>query len=97
MGGDLRAGPPVAIARHASGAGARALGLGPDDRLLDVGCADRLEARVLDSILRRLQPSHIGFYRSTELAGYLYGAGLGSARVRRLLGGGYVLVRAERT
>ena len=71
--------------------------LAPGGRLvIGDGCADRLEARVLDSILRRLQPSHIGFYRSTELAGFLYGAGLGSARVRRLLGGGYVLVQAER-
>ena len=89
-----------------------ALELGRTDRLLDVGCgtgaAVRRAAplteravgldlsRMLDRLLRALQPSHVGFYRSAELASMLSDAGLSPRRPRHLWSGGYVLMPARK-
>jgi ubiquinone/menaquinone biosynthesis C-methylase UbiE len=58
--------------------------------------ADRWEARLADRFLRRFDESHVRLYRSTELAAFMYGAGLEGVAVRRLRSGGYAIVRARK-
>ena len=69
--------------------------LAPGGRLV-IGdpCADLPAARVVDVFLRLLESGHVRMYRSEELAAFVYGAGLGEAKVRKLWNGGYALVRA---
>jgi ubiquinone/menaquinone biosynthesis C-methylase UbiE len=80
----------------------RALGemarvLAPGGRLVVAdGCRDLLPARLFDEILRRVQPSHVGLHRSRDLERMLATAGLVGPRSRRLLAGGYAIVRAEK-
>lgn len=62
--------------------------LAPGGRLV-VGdpCADVRTVRVADVFLRRLEPGHVRLYRSSEMASFLYGAGLVDLRIRRLFDG----------
>jgi ubiquinone/menaquinone biosynthesis C-methylase UbiE len=62
--------------------------LAPGGRLV-VGdpCADVWTVRVADIVLRLLEPGHVRLYRSSEMAAFLYGAGLVDVRIRRLLDG----------
>ena len=67
--------------------------LEPGGRLvLGDACSDLLAARVADVLLRRFEPGHVHLYRSAELGGFLYGAGLTNVRCRRLSSGGYAIV-----
>jgi ubiquinone/menaquinone biosynthesis C-methylase UbiE len=69
----------------------------PDGRfVLADASADLRAARVADVFLRRLEPGHVRLYRSTELAAFVQDAGFVRARMRRLSGGGYVIVAARR-
>jgi len=60
------------------------------------GIADRLAARVVDALLRRLDRSHIRLYRSNELAAMLRTAGFADISVSTLYGGGYAIVSGRR-
>jgi ubiquinone/menaquinone biosynthesis C-methylase UbiE len=71
--------------------------LAPGGRVvLADGCRDLPVVRVFDEFLRRLQPSHVGLHRSRDLESMLTGAGLRDPRTRRLLAGGYAIVRADK-
>jgi ubiquinone/menaquinone biosynthesis C-methylase UbiE len=60
------------------------------------GTADRLAARVVDALLRRLDRSHIRLYRSNELAAMLRTAGFADISVSTLYDGGYAIVSGRR-
>ena len=60
------------------------------------GCSDRLAVRNLDRLLRTFQRSHVRFYRSEELVGFLAGAGLSLQDSRALWKGGYVILAARK-
>jgi ubiquinone/menaquinone biosynthesis C-methylase UbiE len=69
--------------------------LAPGGRIvIGDGSGDRREVRMVDWFLRRFDRSHVKLYRSRELADLLYGAGFRGVGVRRLLSGGYAIVRA---
>jgi ubiquinone/menaquinone biosynthesis C-methylase UbiE len=72
--------------------------LAPEGRLL-IGdpSSDRWEARLADVLLRRFDESHVRLYRASELAAFMYGAGLESVAVRRLRSGAYAIVRARKS
>jgi SAM-dependent methyltransferase len=60
------------------------------------GAADRLPARVVDALLRRLDRSHIRLYRTDELAAMLRNAGFSDVAVTTLYDGGYAIVSGRR-
>src|SRR5207249_326323 len=71
--------------------------LAPGGRIvIGDGSGDRREVRMVDWFLRRFDTSHVRLYRSTELAAFLYVAGLRHVAVRKLWSGGYALVRARK-
>jgi ubiquinone/menaquinone biosynthesis C-methylase UbiE len=74
---------------------ARVLGPGGRVAIAD-GAADRLATRVLDGLLRRFQPSHVGFHPAAELERFLAGAGFEGIASRSLWGGGYAIVTGRR-
>jgi hypothetical protein len=58
--------------------------------------SDRLAARLVDFVNRRVDRAHVRMYRVRELAGFLEEAGLDGIAARRLVGGGYAIVRARK-
>ena len=68
--------------------------LAPGGRLvIGDACADLMSARLADRILRVVEPGHVRLYRSAELGSFVQGAGLSHVRLRRLLDGGFAIVR----
>jgi SAM-dependent methyltransferase len=53
---------------------------------------DRRIVRLVDRLLRLLQPSHVGFHGAREIEQLLIGAGLDEPRTRSLLAGAYAIV-----
>jgi hypothetical protein len=71
--------------------------LAPGGRVLIADATtDRRIVRVVDRLLRRLQPSHAGFHRSREIERLLTTAGLEEPRTRSLFDGAYAIVAARR-
>jgi ubiquinone/menaquinone biosynthesis C-methylase UbiE len=57
--------------------------------------SDHPIARLVDVLNRRFDPSHVRMYRVGELSELLHAAGFEGVEARRLLGGGYAMVRAR--
>ena len=60
------------------------------------GAADSIAARILDALLRRFQPSHVGFHPAAEVERFLARAGFEGIASRSLWGGGYAIVTGRR-
>jgi SAM-dependent methyltransferase len=58
--------------------------------------ADRLSARIANRLLRRFDRGHFRLYRSDELVERVSAAGFDDVAVRRLWGGGYMIVSGRR-
>jgi ubiquinone/menaquinone biosynthesis C-methylase UbiE len=58
-------------------------------------CADVWTVRIADIFLRRLEPGHVGLYRSEEMASFLNGAGVIDIRMRRLFDGAMAIYAAS--
>jgi ubiquinone/menaquinone biosynthesis C-methylase UbiE len=56
-------------------------------------CSDLLAARIADAFLRRAEPGHVRLYRSAELGAFLLDAGFTKVMLRRLVRGGFAIVR----
>ena len=68
--------------------------LAPGGRLvIGDACSDRTAARVADVFLRRFEPGHVRLYRSDELGSFVRDAGLSRVGLKRLLDGGFAIVR----
>jgi ubiquinone/menaquinone biosynthesis C-methylase UbiE len=67
--------------------------LAPGGRIV---IADRRAVRMADWFLRRFDESHVRLYRSSEVAAFLYGAGLDGVAVRKVWDGAYAIVRARK-
>jgi len=59
------------------------------------GVTDRVVARAVDWLNRRFDSGHVRMYRVAELARFLQAAGFEDAAAKRLVGGGYAMVRAR--
>jgi ubiquinone/menaquinone biosynthesis C-methylase UbiE len=59
------------------------------------GVADRVLARAVDALGRWFDSGHVRMYRVAELAGFLHAAGFVDVAAKRLVGGGYAIVRAR--
>jgi ubiquinone/menaquinone biosynthesis C-methylase UbiE len=71
--------------------------LAPGGRLVIADAnADQLVVRLLDAVLRRFQPSHVGFRRPSRLVGELQAVGFQGTSVTTIWMGGYAIVRAVR-
>jgi ubiquinone/menaquinone biosynthesis C-methylase UbiE len=68
--------------------------LSPGGRLvLGDACGDRATARFADRLLRAFEPGHVRLYRSAELGTFLLDAGMERVMLRRLMDGGFAIVR----
>lgn len=60
------------------------------------GVTDRVLARAIDALSRRLDSGHVRMYRVAELATFLLSAGFVDVAAKRLVRGGYAIVRARK-
>jgi ubiquinone/menaquinone biosynthesis C-methylase UbiE len=71
--------------------------LAPGGRLVIAdGSADRFLSRLADRLIWLLQPSHVRFYTSREMADFFYEAGLRDVQLRSIWGGGYAFIRGRK-
>jgi SAM-dependent methyltransferase len=60
------------------------------------GITDLVVARAIDALNRRFDSAHVRMYRTEEFARFLHGAGFVDVAAKRLVGGGYAIVRARK-
>ncbi|MFL5908656.1 MAG: class I SAM-dependent methyltransferase [Solirubrobacterales bacterium] len=71
--------------------------LAPDGRLvLGDACTDNRAVWLLDRILRAVERSHVSFYGSERLRGFVQAAGLTATGTRYLFGRGYQICSARK-
>ena len=71
--------------------------LAPDGRIaIGDGVTDRILARVVDGLNRAFDSGHVRMYRVAELAGFLHLAGFRKVAWKRLVRGGYAIVRGTK-
>jgi ubiquinone/menaquinone biosynthesis C-methylase UbiE len=60
------------------------------------GVTDRILARAVDALNRAFDSEHVRMYRVAELGGFLRSAGFDDVEWKRLVRGGYAIVRATK-